>query len=122
MLNRVFLIGNMTRDPESRIVGEKNTAVTTFGLAVNDGYGDRKKTYFFDVECWGKTAENMSAYGGKGKQIVLEGSLKVDTWQDKESGQNRSKVMVKAEKVSFVGPKKDDASASDKAPDEDVPF
>lgn len=125
MYNKVVLIGNMTRDPESRVVGEKNTAVSTFGLAVNSGYGQNKKTDFFDVECWGKAAENISAYGAKGKQILVEGRLKVDKWVDKNSGENRSKVVVVGETIRLVGSKKDAEEAtttSDVPDDSDIPF
>lgn len=105
--NKVILMGNLTRDVEVRQVGSGN-AVAQIGLAVNRSYtpkgGEkREETTFIDCEAWGRTAEVMAQYLSKGRPVFIEGRLKLDTWQDKESGQNRSKLKVVVESFQFVG-------------------
>lgn len=107
--NRVFLMGNLTRDPELRHT-QSNMAVATIGLAVNrrwrDQSGEQKEeTTFVDCEAWGKTAETMCSYLAKGRPVFIEGRLKLDTWQDKTSGENRSKLKVVVENFQFVDSK-----------------
>lgn len=105
--NKVFLMGNLTRDPELRYT-PGGMAVAAFGLAVNrkwkgqDGQ-DREETLFVDVSAFGRPAEVISEYMSKGKPIFIEGRLKLDQWQDKESGAKRSKLTVVAENFQFVG-------------------
>ena len=106
-LNRVFLIGNLTRDPEVRYT-PKGTAVTELGLAVNRTYsteqGERKEeTTFIDVEFWGRQAEVIGEYMKKGRPIFVEGRLRLDSWEDKQSGQKRSKLRVVGEGFQFLG-------------------
>jgi len=106
-LNRVFLIGNLTRDPEVRYT-PKGTAVTELGLAVNRTYttdqGEKKEeTTFIDVEFWGRQAEVVAEYLKKGRPVFIEGRLKLDTWDDKQSGQKRSKMRVVGEGFQFLG-------------------
>lgn len=107
--NRVFLMGNLTRDPELRHT-QSNMAVATIGLAVNrrwrDQSGEQKEeTTFVDCEAWGKTAETMCSYLAKGRPVFIEGRLRLDTWQDKTSGENRSKLKVVVENFQFVDSK-----------------
>ncbi len=107
-LNKVMLAGNLTRDPEVRNTGKSQVA--NFGLAINRKYksGDEKKeeTTFVDVECWGTTAEMVGQYLTKGRGAYIEGRLKLDTWEDKDTKQKRSKLKVVAELVQFLdGPK-----------------
>jgi len=106
-LNKVFLIGNLTRDPELRVT-PKGTAICQFGLAVNRQFKDdsgatRDETTFVDIEAWGKQGELVSKYLGKGSQCMVEGRLKLDQWEDKTSGQKRSRLKVVLDNVQFLG-------------------
>jgi single-strand DNA-binding protein len=105
--NRVILVGNLTRDPELRYI-QSGMAVTDIGLAVND----RRKTpsgdwvdeaTFVDVTLWGRTAEVVCEYCGKGKPLLVEGRLKYDTWE--KDGQKRSKLSVVGERIQLLGSK-----------------
>jgi len=105
-LNKVFLIGNLTRDPELRVT-PKGTAICQFGLAVNRQFKDesgqtRDETSFIDIEAWGKQGELVSKYLTKGSPAMVEGRLKLDQWEDKQSGQKRSKLKVVLENVQFL--------------------
>ena len=105
-LNKVFLIGNLTRDPELRVT-PKGTAVCQFGLAVNRQYKDesgatRDETAFIDIEAWGKQGELVSKYLQKGSLAFVEGRLRFDSWEDKQSGQKRNKLKVVLENVQFL--------------------
>ncbi len=106
-LNKVFLIGNLTRDPELRVT-PKGTAICQFGLAVNRQFKDdtgqtRDETTFVDIEAWGKQGELVAKYLAKGSQAMVEGRLKLDQWEDKQSGQKRSKLKVVLDNVQFLG-------------------
>ena len=106
-LNRVLLIGNLTRDPELRVT-PKGTAICQFGLAVNRTFkdesgGNREETTFIDVEAWGKQGELISKYCTKGRPLFVEGRLKLDQWEDKPSGQKRSRMRVVLENFQFLG-------------------
>jgi len=104
--NKVILAGNMTRDPELRYT-PKGTAIAKFGLAVNrkwtgeDGQS-REEVTFVDIDCFGKQAEVISQYLRKGRSILIEGRLKLDQWDDKQTGQKRSKLGVVLESFSFL--------------------
>jgi len=106
-LNKVLLIGNLTRDPELRYT-PGGTAVVSFGLAVNrkwrsqDGQ-DREDTLFVEINGFGRQAEVVSEYMSKGRQIFVEGRLHLDRWEDKESGAKRSKLSVTMENFQFLG-------------------
>ena len=105
-LNKVFLIGNLTRDPELRVT-PKGTAICQFGLAVNRQFKDesgatRDETTFIDIEAWGKQGELVSKYLTKGSPAMVEGRLKLDQWEDKQSGQKRSKLKVVLDNVQFL--------------------
>ena len=108
--NKVFLMGNLTRDPEIRYI-PSGQAVTTLGLAVNEKHGkgdDAKETVLFiDVTVWSKTAENCAEYLKKGSPVFIEGKLRLETWDDKETQQKRSKVSVTALSVQFLSSGKD---------------
>jgi len=123
-LNRVFLIGNLCRDPELRYTPD-GTAVTTLGLAVNQKFkqGDEWKddVTFIDVTAWKKTAENCVEYLSKGSPVMVEGRLKYHTWE--KDGQKRSKIDVTAIAVQFLGSK--DTRSEGQPPQDDestVPF
>jgi single-strand DNA-binding protein len=105
--NKVIIAGNLTRDPELKYL-PSGAAVAQFGLAINrkwkDPQGeDHEEVCFVDISCFGKTAENTSQYMKKGSQMLVEGRLQLDQWEDKQSGQRRSKLKVVAERVQFVG-------------------
>ena len=106
-LNKVLLMGNLTRDPEVRYT-PKGTAVTELGIAVNRIYtgenGEkREEVTFVDVTVWGRTAENVGEYLRKGRPVFIEGRLQLDSWEDKQSGQKRNKLKVVADNVQFLG-------------------
>ena len=101
-LNKCFMIGNLTRDPEHRQIARSGTSVCDFTLAVNRKSGDREETSFIDVTIWGKIADSCSRYLSKGSQVLVEGYLKQDTWEDRENGAKRSKLKIVAENVQFL--------------------
>jgi single-strand DNA-binding protein len=106
-LNKVMLIGNLTRDPEIRYT-PKGTAIAEIGLAVNRNYttesGEkREEVTFVDVELWGRQAEIAGEYLKKGRPVFIEGRLKLDTWEDKQTGQKKSKMRVVGEGMQFLG-------------------
>lgn len=118
-VNRVFLAGNLTRDVELRHT-PNNTAVAKFGLAVNRkfkvGEEQREEVAFIDCEAWGRTAEVIAQYFSKGKTIFVEGRLKLDQWDDKATGQKRSKLFVVVESFQFAGGKGDGESSASARP------
>ena len=106
-LNKVMLIGNLTRDPEIKYT-PKGTAVAQLGLAINrfwsnDAGEKQEETTFVDVELWGRQAEVAGEYLKKGRPVFIEGRLKLDTWDDKTSGQKRSKMKVVGEQLQLLG-------------------
>lgn len=109
--NRVILMGNLTRDPEVRYT-PKGSAVAEIGLAVNrvystDGGEKREEVTFVDVTLWGRTAEVAGEYLKKGRPVFIEGRLQLDSWDDKQSGQKRSKLKVVGESLQLIGGKPD---------------
>jgi len=106
--NKVILVGNLTRDPETRYT-PNNTAVAEIGLAVNRSWFDKnanerkEETTFVDVTLWGRTAEVAGEYLKKGRSVLIEGRLQLDQWDDKESGQKRSKLKVVGESMTMLG-------------------
>ncbi len=103
--NKVMLMGNLTRDIEIRPAG--STSVGNFGLAVNRKYKtqsgeQREEVAFIDCECWGRTAEVMAQYLGRGKPVFIEGRLKFDSWEDKNGGGKRSKLSVVVDNFQFI--------------------
>lgn len=143
--NKVILLGNLTRDPETRVTANGNT-ICKLGLAVSRVYstreGERKEeTTFVDIDAFGKQAEVITKYMRKGRPIMVEGRLKLDQWETNE-GQKRSKLGVVLENFQFVGGRDDNAGGgssggyeqssppqnsapsapSDDTLDEDVPF
>ncbi len=110
-LNKVMLMGNLTRDPELKAVNGKSS-VLEMGLAINrtiksDNGESREEVTFVDVTVWGRTAENVAKYLEKGSSALVEGRLQFDSWQDKATGQNRSKLRVVADSVQFLSSPKD---------------
>ena len=109
-LNKVLLIGNLTRDPEVRMMSN-GRPVCNFGLALNRSYKDsdgnrKEETTFVDVECFGPRAEAVGRFFSKGRSIFVEGRLKLDQWESKE-GEKRSALRVVLDNFEFVDSKQD---------------
>lgn len=110
--NRVILVGNLTRDPEVKYTSG-GTAVTEIGLAINRYWTDKQtsekkeETTFVDVTLWGRQAELAGEYLSKGRPVLIEGRLQLDTWDDKTTGQKRSRLRVVGETMQFLGGKPD---------------
>ena len=106
-LNKVLLMGNLTRDPEMRYT-QSGTAIVKLGLAVNRRYRNRstnemvEETTFVDVEGWGSQAETINQYMRKGRPIFIEGRLRLDSWEGRD-GQKRNKIVVVLENFQFLG-------------------
>lgn len=106
-LNKVFLMGNLTRDPEMKQT-PSGECVAELGLAVSEQFRSRttnetrEVVTFVDVTVWGKVAENCGQYLQKGRPIFVEGRLVLDTWEDKTTGQKRSRLRVRADRVQFL--------------------
>ena len=105
--NKVILLGNLTRDPEVRYT-PKGSAVCDLGLAVNRQYSldngeKREEVTFVDVVLWARLAEIAGEYLKKGRPVFIEGRLQLDTWDDKQSGQKRSKLRVVGETMQLLG-------------------
>ncbi len=110
--NKVILIGNLTRDPQVRYT-PGGMAVSDIGLAVNRTWFDKQTNQkkedvtFVDVTLWGRTAEIAGEYLAKGKQVLIEGRLQLDSWDDKETGQKRNKLKVIGENMTMLGSRQD---------------
>ena len=105
--NKVILVGNLTRDPEIRYT-PKGSAVCDLGLAVNRQYSlengeKREEVTFVDVVLWARLAEIAGEYLKKGRPVLIEGRLQLDSWDDKQSGQKRSKLRVIGETMQLLG-------------------
>ncbi|MFM2171616.1 MAG: single-stranded DNA-binding protein [Verrucomicrobiota bacterium] len=105
-LNKVLLLGNLTRDPELRYT-PKGTAVADIAVAINRVWNNeqnqrQEETTFVDITLWGRQAEIAQQYLSKGRGVFIEGRLQMDTWEDKASGQKRSKLKVVAENLQFM--------------------
>jgi single-strand DNA-binding protein len=105
--NKVILMGNLTRDPELRYT-PKGTALAKIGLAVNRVWrtetGESKEEVtFVDIEAWSQQAETIGKYMKKGNPMLIEGRLRLDQWDDKQTGQKRSRLVVVCENFRFVG-------------------
>ena len=132
-LNKVLLMGNLTRDPELKYTA-KGTAVGEISLAINhvwnnDAGQKQEETTFVDITLWGRRAELAQQYLAKGRGCLVEGRLQLESWDDKTTGQKRSKLKVVGDSIQFLpdskGAKKEPAPAPQKpskADDNDVPF
>jgi single-strand DNA-binding protein len=118
--NKVILMGNLTRDPETRVT-PNGVTICKIGLAVNRTYktGDGEKkdeVTFVDCDAIGKTGEAIASWMSKGSGILIEGRLRFDQWEDKTTGQLRSKLGVVIEHFNFVGGHSEDGSESSESP------
>jgi single-strand DNA-binding protein len=122
-LNKVLLIGNLTRDPDVKMLSS-GRPVCNFGLALNrsykDGEGNRKEEVtFVDVECYGPRAEAVGRFFTKGRSIFVEGRLKLDQWESKE-GEKRSAIRVVLDNFEFVDSKQESAGMSERQPSANI--
>jgi single-strand DNA-binding protein len=106
-LNKVMLIGNLTRDPELRVT-PKGTAICQFSLAVNRKFkdesgGEREEVTYVDIEAWSKQGETIAKYCTKGRPLFVEGRLRLDQWEDKNTKEKRSRMKVVLENFQFLG-------------------
>ena len=118
-LNKVLLIGNLTRDPDVRMLSN-GRPVCNFGLALNRNYKDaegnrKEEVTFVDVECYGPRAEAVGRFFTKGRSIFVEGRLKLDQWESKE-GEKRSAIRVVLDNFEFVDSKQDGQTSGDRQP------
>ncbi len=110
--NRVILVGNLTRDPQVRYIAS-GKAVCEIGLAVSHQWYDKQsntrkeETTFVDVTLWGRTAEVAGEYLSKGRPVLIEGRLQLDQWQDKTTGDKRSKLRVVCDNMQMLGSRGD---------------
>ena len=114
-LNKVMLIGNLTRDPELRVT-PKGTAICQFSLAVNRKFrdesgADREEVTYVDIEAWGKSGENIAKYCTKGRPLFVEGRLRLDQWEDKTTKEKRSRMKVVCDNFQFLGSGRADGGA-----------
>ncbi|HLH54416.1 MAG TPA: single-stranded DNA-binding protein [Verrucomicrobiae bacterium] len=118
--NKVILAGNLTRDPELRYT-PKGTAIARIGMAINRSWktetGETKEEVtFVDVDAFGRQAEVIAQYMKKGRPLLVEGRLKLDQWEDKNTHQKQSKLKVVLDSFSFLGTRGDDGGGSSEAP------
>jgi single-strand DNA-binding protein len=114
-LNKVMLIGNLTRDPELRVT-PKGTAICQFSLAVNRKFkdesgGEREEVTYVDIEAWSKQGETIAKYCTKGRPLFVEGRLRLDQWEDKTTKEKRSRMKVVLENFQFLGSGRGDGAA-----------
>ena len=104
-INYVLMMGNLTRDPETRKVGN-GVSVASFGLAVDEQKkkdGAAPRPCFVDIVAWDKQADVCAQYLRKGSRVLVEGRVQMDEWTDKESGAKRTKLRVRADRIHFLG-------------------
>ena len=123
--NKVILIGNITRDIDVRYT-PSGKAISKFSLAVNrvwttDAGEKKEETTFVDIDSFGKAAENLAKYAGKGSPLMVEGRLKLDKWNDKTTGEARQRLGVVLESFQLLGWHRDKASAEGETPSAEPP-
>ena len=130
-MNQVILIGRLTRDPELKYLQGSGTPVANFSVAVDrefTGKDGKKEVDFIDIQVWGKSAENCSNYISKGSKVAIQGSLRIDTYQNQE-GEKRKITKVNAVRVQFLDSKNNNNNEKSfeqpqfqEVPDGDIPF
>lgn len=124
-INKAIIQGNLTRDVEMRYTSN-GTAAASFSIACNRKYkqGDdtKEEVSFLDVVAWGKTAELCAQYLVKGSGVIIDGRLQQRRWDDKDTGQKRSKVEIVAEQVHFVGKRKEGKEGAPEVDEGEIPF
>ena len=119
-MNSVALIGRLGKDAELKHVGDKGTPLLKFSIAVNDGWGEREHTSWFDCQWWGQRAEKLAQYLTKPKQIGVEGALRQETWE--KDGQKRYRIVVDVRNVTLLSKSSEGGNSSAPAQEEDIPF
>ena len=114
-LNKVLLMGNLTRDPELRVT-PKGTPICQFSLAINRQFKmesgeSREEVIYVDIEAWGKQGETIAKYMTKGRPLYVEGRLRLDQWEDKNTKEKRSRMKVVLENFQFLGGRNDGPAA-----------
>jgi single-strand DNA-binding protein len=129
-INCIFLSGRLLRDPELKY-GANGTAYIKTGIAVDDGFGDKKKTYFLDIAAFGKLAERMHPELSKGVPVYVEGRLSIEEWEAKDGSGKRSRVVVLCnrldrltwpDKAEYLDAPPKSPPDTTPAPDDDIPF
>ena len=113
-MNNVVLVGRLTRDVELKYIQGSGAAVANFAIAVDrefTGKDGKKEVDFIDIQVWGKSAENCATYIGKGSLVAIQGSIRVDSYQDQD-GNSRKITRVNANRVQFLDSKKDNQSSN----------
>ncbi|MCQ2382440.1 MAG: single-stranded DNA-binding protein [Clostridia bacterium] len=110
-MNKVFLVGNLTRDPELSTVGANNASVCRFAIAVNRRVGGNQETDFYNVTAWRALGENCAKFIKKGSKVAISGDIQIRNYEDKE-GNKRTSVDVVADAVEFLNRKDDNPSSS----------
>lgn len=119
-LNKVLLMGNLTRDPELRVT-PKGTPICQFSLAINRQFKmesgeSREEVIYVDIEAWGKQGETIAKYVTKGRPLFVEGRLRLDQWEDKNTKEKRSRMKVVLENFQFLGDSRGGAGGGGAAP------
>lgn len=114
-LNKVYLMGNLTRDPELKVL-PKGTTVCQFSLAINrtfkmESSETREEVTYVDIEAWGKQGETIAKYVSKGRPLYVEGRLRLDQWEDKTTKEKRSRMKIVLEQFQFLGDNRGGGSA-----------
>lgn len=120
MINRIVLIGRLTKDVELRTT-QNGTAVATFNLAVDRGWGDKKETDFIPIVVWKAAAESCAKFLSKGKLAAVDGRLQIRTYEGTD-GKKRTVAEVVAEQVRFLSPKGEQVEVNSEQRDEMVPL
>jgi single-strand DNA-binding protein len=121
-LNKVLLMGNLTRDPELRVT-PKGTPICQFSLAINRQFKmesgeSREEVIYVDIEAWGKQGETIAKYCTKGRPLYVEGRLRLDQWEDKNTKEKRSRMKVVLEQFQFLGDGRGGGAGGQPASDE----
>lgn len=120
-MNIVLLTGRIGKEPELKSTNS-GKSVTSFSLAVDDGYGEKKKTYWFQIEAWDKTAEAINRLSGKGKKILIEGRLSEDVWEQNGETKHRTKVIANRVEILEFKDSGERSQGDGYEPSEDAPF
>ena len=120
-VNVVVLSGRLGKDPELRAT-TTGKSVVQFSIAVDDGWGEKKRTDWWDIEAWDKTAEAVNKLVSAGKRVVVSGILKKDNWKDSKTGEAKSKTKILASRIEIIDfPEKEQADGYSGSED-DIPF
>lgn len=120
-VNVVVITGRLGKNPEIRST-PSGKSVASFSLAVDEGFGDKKKTNWFFVEAWDKTAEALGRLVTAGKRVTVVGSLQEDTWQDKNSGEKKSRIKILANRVDIIDFAEKNQGDGQGEDDDSIPF